>query len=189
MRRPPMLGVLIVLIGLILAACGSPSGSGEPGASAGGEPSAPAESEGPDQSQSGGGGEGGGGGIGTALGDGPWTGGTAHVDVSGDASASFDAPLFGATSLTDGTTTTLTYVSTDGGLIGIAIDAESFSVSVTTAELVGGGGTTTSCSVTYDSTADNNISGDFSCPDSAAFTSAGASEGTVDIEGSFSATR
>ena len=60
MRRPPILGVLLVLIGLILAACASPSGSGEPGASAGGEPSAPAESEEPDQSQSGGGGGGGG---------------------------------------------------------------------------------------------------------------------------------
>jgi hypothetical protein len=179
----------IVLIGLILAACAAPSSDGEPGASAGGEPSAPAESQEPGQSQSGGGGGGGGGGIGTTLGDGPWTGGTAQVDVSGDASASFDAPLFGATSITDGAITTLTYVSTDGGLIGIAVDTESFSVSVTTAEFVGGGGTTTSCSVTYQSTADNNISGDFSCPDSPAFTATGASGGTLDIEGSFTATR
>jgi hypothetical protein len=191
MRRPPFYLVLAAIVGLLLAACASPSG-GEPGASAGGgEPSTAAESQdggGGGGGDGGGGGGGGGGGLDSELGDGAWTGGTAQVDLSGDASGGFEAPLFSATSLTDGTTTTLTFTG-DGGLIGIAIDAETFSVSVTTAEVVAGGGTTTNCSVSYTSTSSNNLSGDFSCPDSPAFTSTGTSGGTVDIEGSFTATR
>lgn len=192
MRRPPILGVLIVLIGLILAACGSPSGSGEPGASAGGEPSAPAESEEPGQSQSsgGGGGGGGGGGIGRTLPDGEWTGGEASVSMTGDADASGDAPISPILSLTSGDSTTLTYASADGQfLIVAAIYSDSFAVSVTTPEAVGGGGTTTTCSVDWHSTDDNNLSADFSCPNSPAFTVTGSSAGTVDIEGSFTATR
>lgn len=86
MRRPPMLGVLIVLIGLILAACGSPSGSGEPGASAGGEPSAPAESEAPGQSESGGGGGGGGAGTGE---------GAVNFEITGGFQDSGELPFVG----------------------------------------------------------------------------------------------
>jgi hypothetical protein len=192
MRRPSLILILLTGLLLVLAACGgSPSESpdassdDQPGAS---EPAAsePAASE-PAASQGGSGG--GGGGIGVDLSNGSWTGGQADVEVSGSASATISAPLFAATSITDGGSTTLTYVSADGGLIGIAIYADSFAVSVTTADLVGGGGTTTTCDVAWNSTADNNIAGGFSCPDSPAFTVTGGSAGTVDIEGSFTATR
>ena len=56
-------------------------------------------------------------------------------------------------------------------------------------EISGGGGTTTNCDVTWHSTSDDNISGDFNCPDSPAVTITGTIYGSVDIEGSFSATR
>jgi hypothetical protein len=187
MRRPTVYVVLAATIGLVLAACASPSG-GDTGPSGGGEPSTAPQSEAPAESQDAGGGGGGGGGLDAELGDGAWTGGSAQVELSGDVSGGFEAPLFSATSLTDGTTTTLTYTG-EGGLIGIAIDSASFSVSVTTTEAVAGGGTTTNCSVSYTSTSSNNIAGDFSCPDSPSFTSGGAAGGSVDIEGSFTATR
>jgi hypothetical protein len=110
--------------------------------------------------------------------------------VTGDASASGDAPIQSMLSLTDGDSTTLTYASADGQfLLVLAIYSDSFAVSVTTPEAVGGGGTTTTCSVDWHSTDDNNLSADFSCPDSPAFTVSGGAAGTVDIDGSFTATR
>ena len=110
--------------------------------------------------------------------------------MSGDATASGSADLSPLISLTDGDSTTLTYASADGQiLIAIAIYSDSFAVSVTTAEAVGGGGTTTNCSVNWGSTDDNNLSGDFSCPNSPVFTTTGSQGGSADIDGSFTATR
>lgn len=189
MHRPTWLLILTVVVGLILAACASPSGS--PDASSGGEPSTAAESQEPAASEGGGGGNGGGGGgIGRQLPDGNWSGGEASIEMSGDATASGTAPLSPMISFTDGDSTILTYASADGAmLISIAIYSDSFAVSVTTAEAVGGGGTTTSCSVDWGSTDDNNVSADFSCPDSPVFTMTGSQSGSADIDGSFNATR
>lgn len=182
MRRPPYLLVATVVVGLVLAARASPAG-GEPGASSGAEPSAAAAA-----SQAGGGG-GGGGGLDATLSDGSWTGGEAHIDVSGDATATADAPLTPTLSLTDSASTNLVYTSEAGVLIGIAIYADSFAISITTTEVVAGGGTTTTCSVDWHSTADNNLSADFDCLNSPSFTASGSAGGTVDIRGSFTATR
>ncbi len=185
MRRPHLVLILTFIIGLILAACASPAGS--PGASSGGEPST-AASEAPAASDGGGGG--GGGGIGTTLNDGAWSGGEAHVSMSGDASGTVDASLQPTISFTDGGSTTLIYVDADSGSsVAVSVTSGDFAASVTTAEMVAGGGTTTNCTVNYHSTDDNNISGDFSCPDSPAVTATGVVEGAVDFEGSFSATR
>jgi hypothetical protein len=60
MRRPRLYLILIAALGLILAACASPSGSDGPAASSGGAPSTAAESDGPAESQDAGGGGGGG---------------------------------------------------------------------------------------------------------------------------------
>jgi hypothetical protein len=185
MRRPRYLLTATAVVGLMLAACGSPAG-GEPDASNGAEPSAAAEAS---QAGGDGGGGGGGGGLDATLSDGAWTGGEAHIDVSGDATASADAPLTSTLSLTDSASTNLIYTNEAGVLIGIAIYADSFAISITTAEVVAGGGTTTTCSVDWHSTADNNLSGDFDCPNSPSFTATGGTAGTVNIRGSFTATR
>lgn len=179
MRRPRYLLVATVVVGLVLAACASPAG-GEPETLSGAQPSAAAEA-----SQGGGGG----GGLDVTLSDGAWTGGEAHIDVSGDATATADAPLTPTLSLTDSASTNLIYTSEAGALIGIAIYVDSFAISVTTAEVVAGGGTTTTCSVDWHSTADNNLSADFDCPNSPSFTASGSTAGTVNIRGSFTATR
>jgi hypothetical protein len=182
MRRPRCLLVATVVVGLVLAACASPAG-GEPETSGGAQPSGAAEA-----SQAGGGG-GDGGGLDATLSDGAWTGGEAHIDVSGDATATADAPLTPTLSLTDSASTNLIYTNEAGALIGIAIYVDSFAISITTAEVVAGSGTTTTCSVDWHSTADNNLSADFDCPNSPSFTASGSTAGTVNIRGSFTATR
>jgi hypothetical protein len=182
MRRPHYLLVITVVVGLVLAACASPAAIGEPGASSGSEPSAAAEA-----SQGGGGG--GTGGIGVTLSDGAWTGGEVQVVISGDADVSGDAPLLSANSYTTGGSTVLTYISADAQLsVGMAIYSDSFAISVTTPDVVAGAGTTMSCSVEYHTADDNNIVADFSCPNSPSFSTSGAA-GTVNIEGSLTATR
>ncbi|MGH2489521.1 MAG: hypothetical protein ACRDFR_07890 [Candidatus Limnocylindria bacterium] len=189
MRRPRYPLTATVVVGLVLAACASPAASEEPGASGGSEPSAAGEAS-QAGGDGGGGGTGGSGGIGMTLPDGAWSSGDLHVTISGDAGGSYDAPLLGQASATQGGQTILTYISAEGEVsIGVAIYTDSFAISVTTTELVAGGGTTTTCNVDYHTADDNNIDADFSCPDSPAFTAGGASGGTVDIEGSLTASR
>lgn len=84
MRRPPVYLVLAAVIGLVLAACASPSGGG--GASDGGEPSSAAESSAPGESQDGG--NGGGGGIGSGS-------GSVQFEMSGGHSVSDELPFAG----------------------------------------------------------------------------------------------
>lgn len=60
MRRSPIALILAAIVGLILAACASPSGGGPGASGGGGEPSTAAESNAPAESQAGGGGGGGG---------------------------------------------------------------------------------------------------------------------------------
>lgn len=184
MRRPDYPLIVTVVVGLVLAACASPVGSGEPGASSGSEPSAaPAASQG-------GGGGGGTGGIGVTLPDGAWTDGDVHVTISGDADVTGDAPLISTQSYTTGDSTVLFYVSADSQLsVGVAIYSDSFSISVTTPDVVAGAGTTMNCDVEYHSAEDNNIDANFSCPNSPSFTTSGAAGGSVNIEGSLTATR
>lgn len=180
MRRPHYLLAITVVVGLVLAACASPAGSGEPGASSGSEPSAAAE----------GGGGGGTGGIGVTLSDGTWTGGDVHITISGDADVTGDAPLLSSNSYTTGDSTVLTYISADAELsVGVAIYSDSFAISVTTPDVVAGAGTTMNCSVEYHSSDDNNIDADFSCPNSPSFPTSGTAGGSVNIEGSLTATR
>jgi len=182
MRRPHYLLAITAVVGLVLAACASPAASGAPGASSGSAPSAAAEA-----SQGGGGGTGG---IGTTLSDGTWTDGEVHVSISGDADVTGDAPLISQQSYTTGDNTVLFYVSADSQLsVGVAIYSDSFAISVTTPDVVAGAGTTMNCSVEYHTADDNNIDANFSCPNSPSVTTTGAAGGTVNIEGSLTATR
>jgi hypothetical protein len=184
MRRPHYRLVITAVVGLVLAACASPAASEGPGASSGSAPSAAAEAS------QGGGGGGGTGGIGTTLSDGTWTDGEVHVSISGDANVTGDAPLISQQSYTTGDNTVLFYVSADSQLsVGVAIYSDSFAISVTTPDVVAGAGTTMNCSVEYHTAEDNNIDADFSCPNSPSVTTTGAAGGTVNIEGSLTATR
>lgn len=185
MRGPPFAIILAIAVGLILAACGSPAGSTEPGASSGNEPStAPAESQG----DSGGGG----GGDGLTLPDGAWTGGHASTDIGGEVDSSFEGDLFTATSLSAGGQTFLQYLSTDGEQIAVAIYPDSVAVSVVTTEFAGGGGSTESggqCVATFSRSDDNAVEGSVHCEDAPMVTMSGAANQLATIDVDFSATR
>ncbi len=186
MRRPTWLLILTVVVGLILAACGSPAGS--PAASSGGEPSTAAESEGPAQSDSGGSGGGGGGGDAPVPADGAWTGGEADVDVSGAVSGSFGGPIV-APSGTFGGATSLIYVS-EAGSVTIALNSgDPFAVGVTTADFVAGSSSFDDCQIDYGQADDSRIEASFRCDEGSGVSGTGAVIGTVTIEGSFTATR
>ena len=193
MRRPSLLLVLTAVMGLVLAACGSPSESASPGASSAGDSSASSAAE-PSQaaaSQGGaGGGGGGGGGGGLTLSDGSWSSGSAHVVASGDLSATIDADLFPQTSYTADGNTVLTYLDADSGsAVTIAIYPDEFAVSVTSGEVVGGAGTTTTCEVTYNRGDDNAVDATFQCPNAAVISGAGVALQATDLDGSFTANR
>lgn len=192
MNRAPFALSVLAALALVAACSSSPSGSEGPGASSGGEPSAAGSSGGaPSEAPaSQGGGGSGSGGIGVTISDGAWGDGSAHVDASGDMNASFDVDLFALSSFTANGETLLVYISSDGTQsVTLAIYADSFAVSVTTADGVGGGGTTTTCDVSYSDTSDDSIAGEYDCPNSPVIMATGTTGGVVDLSGSFSATR
>jgi hypothetical protein len=181
MRRPSSLLVLIAALGLLLAACASPAG---PGASDGGEPSAAAES------QAGGDGDGDGDGAVPAPADGTWDSGSADVEVSGEVDASFDGEL-AAPSGTYAGVTSLVY-SSEAGTLTFAITADMpFAVALVTADFLAGSGEEagSSCNVDYSRSDEDGIEATFRCPNGSAVSTTGIFEGTVTIEGSFSASR
>lgn len=192
MRRRPLLLVLTVVIGLVLAACGgSPSESGEPAESSGGQPGASqaAASE-PAASEAAGGGGGGGSDDAPVLADGSWNGGKADVEVSGAASASFTAPLVPIASNTSGGSTVLLYVTDEGASLQVVINSgDPFGVAVTTAEFIVGGGEAQGCEVTYRQADDSNIDASFRCDNADAITTTGGVVGNSDLEGTFTASR
>ena len=178
--------ILALLFAAALATACSAAGSGSPGASTGGGGGSNAT---PTAAASTGGGGGGGGGISAKLTDGSWTSGSAHLEWSGAKSGSFDAPLFPTTTITTGNQTVLSYVDVSAGTsANFAFYSDSFAVSVTNADFTGGGGTTTTCTVQYKSADDHKIEGTFDCPNSPALFLSGGN-GTLNIKGSFSATR
>jgi hypothetical protein len=183
MRRPQYLLAVTVVVGLVMAACASPAGSGEPGASSGSEPSAA-----PAASQGGGGGDGGE----VTLADGGWTGGHASASISGDTTATIEADLFPSTSITDGGNTFFQYLSADGRQIAVAIypDPYSVAVSVVTAEISGGGSTDGGqCEASFSRTDDNALEGEIHCVEAPGITATGVTQAAIDIELTFTATR
>jgi hypothetical protein len=176
MRRPPGLLILTFIIGLILAACGSPAGS--PGASSGGEPST-AASEAPagsDGSSGGGGGTGGGSGSAQfeitggyqASGDYPFVGGLGYWQQAGVSFMVFtpDEEASEATGL-------IITLSDDGSVLQYV--AEDITIPAATCEW----------NITKNDA--SGAAGSFTCNDQAGFGTSGALT-DLDISGSFEAT-
>ena len=188
MRRPRLALTLSIGMGLVLAACASPSGSHRE--SAGGQPSVPAaQSELPAASQAasqpaGSGGEA------PALANGPWTGGHGQTTISGALSYTTDAPITIDVSLTKDGETILAY-NTDQAFVSIfirSIGQTPFVASVTTNDWDAESRT---CQLSYARADDHEIDGSFSCTvDRLTWMNADPQPtGTITLEGSFSATR
>jgi hypothetical protein len=190
MRRPLVALTLSIGIGLVLAACASPSGS--PGQSAGSEPSvAGAQSEAPAESlaaSDGGSGGGVGDGDAPALADGPWTGGQGQTTTSGAVSHTTDAPISTDVSSTEDAKTLLAY-NTDDTFVTIFINLTGvpFQASVDAPDFSASG---EDCDVTYARADDTGIDATFRCVvDEFYYFGDPEPTGEIIIEGSFTATR
>ncbi|MGH2482986.1 MAG: hypothetical protein ACRDE9_00845, partial [Candidatus Limnocylindria bacterium] len=170
MRRPPVLLTTTLAVGLLLAACASPAGSGEPGASSGSEPSAaPAASDG-----------GGGGGIGTGS-------GSVQFQINGGFSDSGELPFAGNFAyfqqagvsflvFTDDTAAT----EANGVILTLSADGNVFQY--VTDEIVVPAGT---CDWNITRNDATGAAGSFECNDQSGFATDGQVYTDLDISGTF----
>lgn len=182
----------VVLAGaLILAACQAAPASTPASQAPGTQPAAtltptapPGQTPAPEPTSGGGGG-------GLTLPEGAWSGGTARAVVTGDFGATFDASLLAATSLSTTESTLLQYVSAASQSFALAIYQDYVAVSITTAEFVGGGGSTADapCDATFARSDANAVEGTVTCRDAPVVGMSGAAGQTIDLEVSFTATR
>ena len=173
--------ILVIGLGIVLAACASPAGTSAE--STGGDPSTPAEeseapagteapeSEAPAESEAASGGEA------PALADGSWTGGHGLVTVSGSMDLTVDTPLDPGPSSTEDAKTLLAYNAPDNVFVTIFIN---FTGVPFQANVTSGSAHVESddCEVTYAQADDAGIDATFSCEG-----------GDFTIEGTITATR
>lgn len=177
MRRPSLLLILTAITGLILAACGSPSGS--PGASGGNEPSSAAVSEAPAQSDAGGGGGGGTGGG----------SGSAQFEITGGYQASGDYPFIGGLGYwQQAGVSFMVFTEDEGaseatGLI-ITLSDDGSVLQYVAADITIPAAT---CDWNITKNDASGVAGSFTCNDQAGFGASGALT-DLDISGSFEAT-
>lgn len=179
MRRPSLLLILTAVIGLVLAACASPSGS--PDASGGTEPSSAAGSEAPAQSDDGsGGGGGGGGGLGSGS-------GSVEFEITGGFSDSGELPFVGDFAyfqqagvsffvFTDDST------ATEANGIIITLSDDGNVLQYVTDEIVVPAAT---CDWNISRNDASGAAGSFDCNDQAGFGTNGQAYTDLDINGSF----
>lgn len=186
MRRPQLLPMVVIGLGLILGACAGTASS--PSETTDGEASTPAAQSSAPESQA----DGDGGGDGTeapALADGPWTGGQAQITVSGGVDLTIDEQLTTDVSHTTDAKTQLAY-NTDAEFVTIFINfiGVPFHASVDGNDFSAAG---EDCEVTYDRADDTGIEATFSCVVDEFYWYSADEEpsGPFMIEGSFSATR
>jgi hypothetical protein len=196
-RRSPVL-LISFAMAFILAACQGATPTTRPGgaptATAGtGQPAPTATAgSGSAQTPAPGGGGGGGGGGGLTLPEGAWSGGNLHLVVSGDFSATIDAPLFPSTSVTIPDYTILYYIAeASQSSVTLGIYSDYVAISLTTPQFVGGAGSTQDsvCSASFARREANSVEGTITCTDAPVVSTAGAIGQTVDMQGSFTATR
>jgi len=192
MRRSRLL-MLVIGLGLIVAACASPvSAPGEPSDEAPSTPAAqseaPAESEGPAESQAAAS-EDGGDGAAPALADGLWTEGHANITVGGGVSLTIDEQITTDVSHTTDAKTQLAY-NTDAEFVTIGFNfiGVPFHASITADDF---SALSEDCEVTYNRADDTGVDGTFSCVADEFYWYSADPEptGEVTIEGSFTASR
>jgi hypothetical protein len=130
----------------------------------------------------------GGGSGGATLPDGNWTAGTVHAVISGPISATIDAPLVPANSVSGQGQTSLIYVAEEGATqISIAIYPDDVAISVVTGTFVGGGGET-DCDASITRADANAVEGRVICTNAPVINMSGV-QSLVNIDATFSATR
>jgi hypothetical protein len=187
-RRPASIALFLIL-GLLIASCGTSS----PGASVGAGASQPAVTPS----------EGNGqpidettppaGGSFPAIVDGQYTGGKAHLEVSGGKSLTVDLDLGVAASVTTSGTTLLWYSSGSGqDLISLQVimapDTGS-AINLSSNIVLAVGAAENGCRISVDKNDGSGIAGTFDCPGLPGMTPGGTQALTVNVKGTYSANR
>lgn len=176
----------------LLSACssGSTAGNGGGADGDGGDTTSAAAttaSEEPTQAPAAGGGRG----DIPAIADGTYTGGTAHLEVSGDKTLVVDLPLLPITSTTVGGFTLLTYSAGDGEAnvsLNVIVDPEvGPSMSLASAVVFSVGGREQGCAFEFTRNDGSGVSGTVACSDLEGMSAGGLEQPIVDIHGTFTA--
>lgn len=178
--------IVLLAMGAAFAGCGGDSDSNDPGAAPNDDTPGATEPDG------GGNGDGGGGGGGSDipdLADAEYAQGTAHVEISGDASASFDAP--GGGSVIQGLTV-LSFANAERTeSLSIALFADGSTPDSIT--VLGGDASTTveigkDCDIEFTKSDATGLEGEFACEDVGAISVTQPEEYTITVTGTFSVT-
>ena len=183
--RGPAVSILALVV--VVAACGSsaPSSASSSAASASAAASAPAPSASassgaPSSNPSN-----------PPVVAGAFTTGKLHVEISGDVTATFDAPLLGAMSAASAGSTLLTYANSstgDGGSVVIS-DKSAGVAALSSSAGVSASGTRVNCTISVTQSDASRVAGTFDCKHVLAILSNGSASGNVDMRGTFEAAR
>jgi hypothetical protein len=189
LRSGGLLAALVVVLA-VAAACGGASTS--PGASAsvttGATPAPASQSTEPSDVPDGSGGTA----SNPPIADGAFTSGKLHIEVSGDVTATVDLPLQGGLSFTQAGSTVLSYADPatgDGGGVAISPDGNVITLSTAAVSTAGASVQATGCRITVTQSDASRLAGTVDCPGLPGVVAATAKNVTVNLRGTFEASR
>jgi hypothetical protein len=174
---------------LLVIACGGGAGTGtDPDGAADGDQGAAVASQAAEAP----GGDAGGGDL-PDVADGTYSGGTAHIEVTGDKTLSVDLPLDPITSITAEDTTVLTFYTGSEpnlihALVGFGTDSEP-AFSLTSPVLFAAGGPEHGCVLEVTRNDASGLAGTFTCTDLDTMSGDGLEQPNVDVVATFTADR
>jgi hypothetical protein len=185
--RSSAVPVGLVLLLAVVAACGAASPTGSASIGAGTTP-APASQPVQPSSDAG---------TGTVnnppIVDGGWTSGNLHIEVSGDVTATLDYPLQGGMSMTTAGATLLSFAdaaNSEGGGIVVASTGNAITLSSSRVSTAGGDtGDANQCTIAVTQSDASKLAGTFDCKRLVGVVASESRNVTVDMRGTFEATR
>ena len=126
--------------------------------------------------------------------DGGWTSGKLHIEISGDVTATLDFPLQGGMSMTTAGATLLSYAdpgTSEGGGVVVASTGNGITLSSAKVSTAGGagGGDANTCTIAITQSDASRLAGTFDCKRLVGLVAAESRNVTVDMKGTFEASR
>jgi hypothetical protein len=188
LRSACLLATLVVVLA-VAAACG---GAASPGASSpattGATPAPASQPAEPSDAPAGSGGTV----SNPPIADGAFTSGKLHLEISGDVTATVDVPLQGGLSFTQAGSTVLSYADPstgDGGGVAISPDGNVITLSTAAVSTAGASVQATGCRITVTQSDASRLAGTVDCPGLPGVVAATAKNVTVNLRGTFEASR
>jgi hypothetical protein len=188
LRSSALLIALVVLLAAVAACAGTASPSASASLGAGTTPAPASQPVEPSTD----------GGTGTVnnppIVDGAYTSGKLHVEISGDVTATLDFPLQGGMSMTTAGATLLSFADTatsEGGGIVIASTGNAITLSTKSVSTAGGnsGGDSNTCTITVSQSDASKLAGTFDCKRLVGIVATSSTGVTIDMRGTFEASR